>query len=128
MSATERLRELLDERGIEWSDRSLHPDRQYITDWSYGGFLIAAVESHDGKLELLSDYHCLITPEQVIEVTLGRGDVRDEAFFMRLSNGFECDGSVWRCCKCGAFFTNYTDLTDYHKPRFCPNCGAKVVD
>lgn len=45
----------------------------------------------------------------------------------------DCDSSfsalnrpVWRC-DCGAFTTQYTDATTYHKPRFCPNCGAKVV-
>ena len=44
----------------------------------------------------------------------------------------DCEGSfsavnkpVWRC-DCGAFMTQYTDATTYHKPRFCPNCGRKV--
>lgn len=46
----------------------------------------------------------------------------------------DCDGSfsavnrpVWRC-DCGAFMTQYTDATTYHKPRFCPNCGRKAVE
>lgn len=46
----------------------------------------------------------------------------------------ECEGSfsainrpVWRC-DCGAFMTQYTDATNYHKPRYCPNCGRKVVE
>lgn len=45
----------------------------------------------------------------------------------------DCEGSfsavnkpVWRC-DCGAFMTQYTDATTYHKPRFCPNCGCKVI-
>ena len=45
----------------------------------------------------------------------------------------DCEGSfsalnrpVWRC-DCGAFMTQYTDATTYHKPRFCPNCGRKAV-
>lgn len=44
----------------------------------------------------------------------------------------DCEGSfspvnrpVWRC-DCGAFMTQYTDATTYHKPRFCPNCGKAV--
>lgn len=44
----------------------------------------------------------------------------------------DCDGSfsvvnrpVWRC-DCGAFVTQYTDASTYHKPRFCPNCGKAV--
>ena len=46
----------------------------------------------------------------------------------------DCEGSfsavnrpVWRC-DCGAFMTQYTDATTYHKPRFCPNCGRKAME
>ena len=55
--------------------------------------------------------------------TLGRGECELH----------DCEGSfsalnrpVWRC-DCGAFMTQYTDATTYHKPRFCPNCGRKAV-
>lgn len=65
-----------------------------------------------------------MTPEQAIAATLGRGTCKIH----------DCEGSfsavnrpVWRC-DCGAFMTQYTDATTYHKPRYCPNCGRKVVD
>lgn len=34
---------------------------------------------------------------------------------------------VW-LCDCGAFMAEYTDATTYRKPRYCPNCGRKVVE
>ena len=30
-------------------------------------------------------------------------------------------------CDCGAFCTNYSDLTNYYKPKYCPNCGRLVI-
>ena len=61
--------------------------------------------------------------EQAIAATLGGGECELH----------ECEGSfsavnrpVWRC-DCGAFMTQYTDATTYHKPRYCPNCGRKAV-
>lgn len=115
-SATERLRELLDERGVEWADQ-------------FGPFPVTAYKTHyvvwiakeytDG---LLSIETRPVTPEQAIAATLGGGECKLH----------ECEGSfsatnrpVWRC-DCGAFMTQYTDATTYHKPRFCPNCGRKV--
>lgn len=35
------------------------------------------------------------------------------------------DKPVWRC-DCGAFMTQYIDVTTYHKPRFCPKCGEAM--
>ena len=60
--------------------------------------------------------------EQAIAATLGRRECK-----LR-----DCEGSfsavnrpVW-LCDCGAFMTQYTDATTYHKPNYCPNCGARV--
>lgn len=35
--------------------------------------------------------------------------------------------SFYRCKRCGAFIGQYTDICDYFRPRYCSNCGAKVV-
>lgn len=35
--------------------------------------------------------------------------------------------SIYRCKRCGAFIGQYTDCCDYFRPRYCSNCGAKVV-
>ena len=80
-------------------------------------------EAHEQRDGLLLVEAMSLTPEQAIAATLGGGECELH----------ECEGSfsalnrpVWRC-DCGAFMTQYTDATTYHKPRFCPNCGRKAV-
>lgn len=125
MTATDELRKLLDERGIEHEDRSeSYKDNWKPTNWTRwrcadGKY---ATYHHCEQLDLkrLVKYGC--TPEQAIAATLGSGECK-----LR-----DCEGSfsavnrpVW-LCDCGAFVTQYTDATTYHKPRFCPNCGRSV--
>lgn len=121
MNATDELRRLLDERGVE------HYDGTERTLWGYeqtgegtGVYRFAASEVSGGFLQF--DMFRVI-PEEVITATLGRVTCKLH----------DCEGSfsavnrpVWRC-DCGAFMTEYTDATTYHKPRYCPNCGRKVV-
>lgn len=92
------LHEFAELFGFDWHDDS---------DWTW----------HDVAVKMADDF------EQAIAITLGRGECELH----------ECEGSfsalnrpVWRC-DCGAFMTQYTDATTYHKPRFCPNCGRKAV-
>ena len=115
MTATDELRRLLDERGVE------HYDGTEMTLWLKDGhgYRASADELHSGRLSV---HIWCDTPEQAIEATLGRGECQIH----------DCEGSfsavnrpVWRC-DCGAFMTQYTDATTYHKPRYCPNCGRKV--
>ena len=113
MTATDELRRLLDERGVA------HSDHYLSTTWRDGhGILhLAGEPMADGSLVV-----DMLTPAQAIAATLGGGECELH----------ECEGSfsalnrpVWRC-DCGAFMTQYTDATTYHKPRFCPNCGKAV--
>lgn len=117
MKATDELRKLLDERGVEWCDSSdenvLHTTWNDMNCWFN--------EFPDGWTAWGMAKRG--TPEQAIAATLGVGTCELH----------DCEGSfsavskpVWRC-DCGAFMTQYTDATTYHKPRFCPNCGRKVV-
>lgn len=64
MSATERLRHLLDERGVKWS--SIGGD----TAWedSRGWTATAEADSMDGSMVYIT---ALVTPEQAIAATLG---------------------------------------------------------
>ena len=129
MSATERLRELLDERGVRWKRKRgrKHDGTEWhdqfgvyaeaVQEYSWDGF-----EHPEGKL-LVRRGMGYLTTKQAIEATLGAGTCRLH----------DCDGSfssvnrpVWRC-DCGAFMTQYTDATTYHKPRFCPNCGKRCI-
>ncbi len=42
----------------------------------------------------------------------------------------ECDHRYWRCSRCGAFvrWVTATNLTGVVPTRYCPNCGAEVVE
>ena len=115
MTATEELRRGLDERGVKWTygygTVSYKSDGHWCNAWEYGNGMMCVSMG-------------FFTPEQAIAATLGRGTCKIH----------DCEGSfsavnrpVWRC-DCGAFMTQYTDATTYHKPRYCPNCGRKVVD
>ena len=126
LTETERLRRLLDERGVKWEALSDEKIGEYAitsTRWRdrWGNLLTMLIDDESG---MTWDFFWLPTPEQAVEATLGRSECKLH----------ECEGSfaavnrpVW-CCDCGAFVTQYTDATTYHKPRYCPNCGRKVVD
>lgn len=125
MSATERLRELLDERGIEW--------------WSKPRLVVGGVEkgtefdAADGRwvcaIEALDGTICVshLTPEQAVTVTLGAGTCHDKCSRF----------NAWVCSECGAtvllMFDDY-DEPSYSVdgvadvPHFCPNCGRRVIE
>lgn len=70
MRITDELHKLLDERGVEWS--SIGGD----TAWedSRGWTVTAEADSVDGSMVYVT---ALMTPEQAIEATLGRGVVSE---------------------------------------------------
>ena len=104
MTATDELRRMLDERGVEW----------YGVEATYWGDF-DAVESvfRDNALEV-SLYG--VSPQKAIDATLGRGECTD--------TGRYC----FTCSECG-----WTANEPHHAlggfwPNFCPNCGARVVE
>lgn len=76
MTATERLRQLLDERGVEWMGTSYtkptqgHPTNTSLDEEYHNAVFIEYV---DGSVLRLFD----LTPEQAVEATLGRDEVAD---------------------------------------------------
>ena len=106
-SATERLRALFDERGVEHVDAE--DGHTQHTWWSDGDHEIAA--SNSGKR--LAVYN--LTPEQAVEATLGPGTCED------MSGGDPC---VFVCSRCDAMFDHPED----ERVRYCPNCGKRVVE
>ena len=179
MSGTERLRRLLDERGVEY---------QAIGDATFwethdGAFRYKA-KSHAEKLMVMtccSQKCAVMTPEQAIDATLGRGtlsasqvsgaiyahsihadcaDADWQAIADELNNtlgscncsnsertetckvdvlntgdcaGYECSEYIMHCNGCGhefghVLYSEDGDVWMSEPPRFCPNCGAKVVD
>lgn len=119
MSATERLRAMLDERGVEW--RGGLPTETMVEADGLGLLYVALP---DGRVRaFIRNY---LTPEQAIEATLGRGECRDEG-----------DPGDFCCSECGVrMFTDTSDTytmiasdgcTIIKHPNYCPNCGARVV-
>lgn len=101
-TATDELRRLLDERGVEWKGQEdIHTD---FTFWCG----VHACET--GPKPSLAVYN--LTPEQAIAATLGAGTCHDAA-------GSQM--AFFACSACGA-------ATERKHPRFCFACGRKVVD
>lgn len=109
MTATDELRRMLDERGVELrDDSSIYGTRRTV--WTANGVTYVAAEV-SGRLKV-SGY---LTPEQAIEATLGRGTCRLER---------EPDSDrLWWCSSCHSYHEHVSEFPW----EYCPRCGAKVV-
>ena len=113
MSTTDKLRHMLDERGVEWwpmhdVENGYYQDRD--TEFVINGKKYTA---HEWS-RTLNVYG--FTPEQVIAATLGRGTCH-------LTSAPQYGEGCQECSACGEVLDGY--LFD---GGHCPNCGAKVVD
>ena len=111
MSATEELRRLLDERGVEWA--AIHDTctsrEMPVGNQMRDGFRVPVW--YDGTLHI----ECVMSPTQAIAATLGRGECEME---------YVSDFMSWHCKAC-----DMMDMAPHNpKPRYCKWCGAKVVD
>lgn len=115
MTATDELRRLLDERGVEWWNET-DPEPQSITMARTDEQLIEYHENANGS----TGYHIFnmrdLTPEQAVEATLGRGTCKD--------TGRYC----FTCSECGWTANEPHHILGGFWPYYCPNCGRKVVD
>ena len=79
MTATDELRRLLDERGVEWGNiRNDGSESDYLTEWQFEGvqsYAVATEWAVGGGLSLETHRHHL-TPEQAIAATLGAVEYR----------------------------------------------------
>ena len=108
MTATDELRRLLDERGVE------HVDGEYVTYTNDADFIPAAGGTFDVTL-----YER--TPEQAIEATLGRGTCHAVFEVDAMSEDERVGEFV--CSECGETFGDGRDQL----PHYCPNCGRRCV-
>lgn len=111
MTATDELRRLLDERGVEWLEGS--PNK---TKWHVGGIEFVATNAwprNDATRTKMVVHAMYPTPEQAVEATLGRGTCEME---------YVPDWMGWHCKSCDNLRQGLRD----QKPRYCPNCGRKV--
>lgn len=123
MTATDELRRMLDERGVEWTANDGANVKE--TCWSYMGEPTAAfAEYYDGTTRFACDIWCF-TPEQAIAATLGARTCHDKGNIERFI-----------CSECGCRLDLQDDdweatmwLADGAAmvPRYCPNCGRRCV-
>ena len=120
MTATDELRRMLDERGVEWeTDRSGNrvmwgrPVDQFHDTMEF-----KAVDNAmpNGGLNV---HICGFTPEQASEATLGRGTCHNA--MPLLSSGMPYPDS-WMCSECGGRMDGIILETG----SYCPNCGRRV--
>ena len=117
MTATDELRRMLDERGVEYTT----DDGEHVkeTCWSYMGELMAAFAEYDnGTTRFACDTWCF-TPEQAIAATLGRGTCEMEYGGDITPNTAKMMG-VYFCSECGS--PTYNDCMPY----YCMYCGKAV--
>lgn len=111
MTATDILRRLLDERGVEWRVGD-YPTT--CTVWESGGIVWYGLW-RDGCIELIA---WQVTPEQAIDATLGRGTCHETII-----------DHYWRGCgSCGYIWEFMYGIGKCERPHYCPNCGARVVE
>ena len=110
-SATDELRRLLDERGVEWTF-----DIGEVHWRSDGHWFRAWQGLNNGSMVVSSGYY---TPEQAVEATLGRGTCR---IVPKLREYVLGDGTKLYedgCSECGGYLGD--------DDNYCPNCGREVV-
>lgn len=116
-SATDRLRALLDERGMEY--RTDDAETVKATHWKFGENGSAMFTEYDDGECVFVTSGCSWTPEQAIEATLGRGECEIEplsALYVTLN---QLDQTEWGVCSnCGT--ASPIDAT------YCCECGRKV--
>ncbi len=125
MTATDELRRLLDERGVEYETYIEQPTGFEHVKWNFGEHGSADFNVEFGS-PWLTMYGVISGPEQAIAATLGAGTchpiISDN---LTESEGM---GDAWAdCSKCGHLLFVLTDPNS-EVPNYCPNCGAKVVD
>ena len=117
MTATERIRAMLDERGVEHFDST---DGTYwggsvlARDGSSHAYRFSARESVGG----LNVHLLRVTPEQAIEATLGKGECQ-------LKRASWDDGTCTWGCICSACDAHLEHDTGIGY-NYCPNCGRRV--
>lgn len=116
MSATDVFRRLLTEAGMEYRtyDRN---SSDTVTWFDLPDGREVCFEEYDGGTTHFRVWR--ETPEQAIAATLGRGTCRIKPWKM------ECDTGFYDCMECECGYVS--DVSDWAKWNFCPNCGAKAV-
>ena len=127
MTATDELRRLLDERGVEWGAEESELD--HVTTWNANGGQAMFYESKTTNPNLLQVNYYHLTPVQAVEATLGRGTCRITVEDNLAET--EGTGDVWLECSACHWQMPLEPTPprfDYCPPLFsyCPNCGRRI--
>lgn len=124
MTATDELRRLLDERGVKW-DKGAFPN-EARTYWQG----VVARPWDEQRIYVTA----LLTPEQAIAATLGRGECRN------ISKIIDKYGQArFACSECEAWIDSRMlwnpECSNGESPwvkdcklNYCPNCGRRIVE
>lgn len=115
-TATDVLRRLLDERGVEWENSKPYGAKA-VTRFKVNDVWLRYVEYGDYQW---LDYHENepLTPEQAIAATLGTGTCRNTA----------PSYLDFLCSECGFvhYHSDENDSGDGNEWHYCPNCGRRI--
>lgn len=128
MTATDELRKLLDEHGVE------HEDSHEVTvagvhEWDVTiwlgvagvRYLAVSCDDCDGKEGCVYLYGAYLTPKQAIAATLRSGKCE---LIEHGSLANWPDMVCWSCSACGFGWHHSRNDKQF---SYCPNCGAKAV-
>jgi len=123
MTATDELRRLLDERGVEW-ERGL-PTETIVREPIDALY----VERPDGRMHVY--FRSYLAPEQAVAATLGASGtcIADETETWECicdqigRYGKRVTVHVMECSECGHTYEHVNG--DY---EYCPHCGRRVVE
>lgn len=122
MNPTEKLRRLLDERGVEYGTDDAKTVK--ATRWKFGENGSAMFTEYDDEECAFVTSGCTWTPEQAIEGTLGRPKVKK----VRGMTYDHAGGEVYflACSGCGEWIDGDLNcIGEFDGPKFCPNCGGE---
>ena len=125
MTATDELRRLLDERGVEWGNvRNDGSESEYLTEWQFDddGGIATAVEWAVGGGLSVEIHRYRLTPAQAVAATLVTGTCRME----RVEDEERILHGWMECSECGPVYPPAAERIQ-DAIKYCPFCGRKVV-
>lgn len=142
MTATDELRRMLDERGVEYecdAHESIWHNVYYErTSWNTPeGQYVEYTEPIGAKPATLGSHTDMgwdnPTPQQAIDATLGRGTCHIDVIDSGEIAYYCCNERIMHCNGCGHEFGHVLYDEDGNvwmseRPNYCPNCGREVVD
>ena len=117
MTATERLRAMLDDCGVPWKDYG-YENHTWWGAWH--------AENRPSVNGLFLKVEGVVTPEQAIAATLGRGTCEVDGYDDGVDEGM--DGDWYSYAPPTWYLSCGHRCEGSERPSFCPVCGKRVVE